>query len=70
MIEKIVSENIAGAKKKPMRVDWLEQISVRESRPGQETQTGTLGRGHYFLAIIYSFRSICVEAFDMYFYCS
>lgn len=25
MIEKIVSENIAGAKKKPMRVDWLEQ---------------------------------------------
>lgn len=46
-IEKIVLENIAGAKKKPIRVDWLEKISVRESRPGQEARSGALDRGHY-----------------------
>lgn len=44
--------------------------SAREGRHGQETQTGALGRGHYFLAIIHSFRNICVEAFDMCFSCS
>lgn len=44
-----------------MRVDWLQQISARESRPGQEM--GALDRGPYVLAIIYSSRSICVEAF-------
>lgn len=48
-IQKIVSDHVEGAKKKPMRVDWLEQVCTRERRSGQETQKESFDTDHSLL---------------------